>query len=59
MRIWLDVNKLSFDIDKTNFINFKFPQHSSPESISVKIGKLTIKQTCVVKFLGVLLDENL
>ena len=56
---WLDVNKLSLNIDKTNFIIFKSPQHSSPEKVSIKIVKLPIKQTCYVKFLGVLLDQNL
>ena len=46
-------------IDKTNFIIFKSPQHSASETVSIKIGNLPIKQTCYVKFLGVLLDENL
>ncbi len=55
----LDVNKLSLNIDKTNFIIFKSPQHSSPETVNIKIGNLPIKQTCYVKFLGVLLDESL
>ena len=58
MKMWLDVNKVSLNIDKTNFIIFKSPQHSSPENVSIKIGKPPIKQTCYVKFLGVLLDEN-
>ena len=40
-------------------IIFKSPQHSSPENVSIKIGKLPIKQTFYVQFLGVLLDENL
>ena len=56
---WLDVNKLSLNIDKTNFIMFKSPQHTCPESVNIKIGKLPIKQNCYVKFLGVLLDESL
>ena len=59
VKIWLDVNKLSLNIDKTNFIIFKSPQHSSSQIINVKIGNLPIKKTCYVKFLGVLLDENL
>ena len=59
VKLWLDVNKLSLNIDKTNFIIFKSPQHSAPETVSIKIGNLPIKQTCYVKFLGVLLDENL
>ena len=61
MKMWLDVNKLSLDIDKTNFIFmiFKSPQHSSAETGNIKIGNLPVKRTCYVKFLGVLLDENL
>ena len=56
---WLDVNKLSLNIDKTNFIIFKSPQHSSLETVNIKIGNQPVKQSRYVKFLGVLLDENL
>ena len=59
VKMWHDVNKLSLKIDKANFIIFKSPQHSSTENISIEIGKLPIKLTCYVKFLGVPLDENL
>ena len=38
---------------------FKSPQRSLPKNVSIKIGKFPIKRTCYVKFLGVLLDENL
>ena len=57
--MWLDVNKLSLNIDKTNFTIFKSPQHPLAEAVSIKIGNLPIRKTCYVKFLGVLLDENL
>ena len=59
VKIWLDVNKLSLNIDKTNFIIFKSPQHFSSDIIKIKIGNLPVKKTGYVKFLGVLLDENL
>ena len=59
VKMWLEVNKLPLNIDKTNFIIFKSPQHPLPETVSIKIGKFPIKRTCYVKFLGVLLDENL
>ena len=52
---WLDVNKLSLNIDKTNYIILKSPQHSSSESVSTKIGSLPVKRTASVKFLGILL----
>ena len=57
--MWLEVNKLSLNIDKTNVIIFKPPQHSSPVPASIKIGKFPIRQTCYVKFLGFPLGENL
>ena len=53
------MNKLSLHIDKTNFIIFKSPQHPLAEAVSIEIGNLPIRKTCYVKFLGVLLDENL
>ena len=59
MKMWLDVNELSLNIDKTNFVIFKSPQHFSPETTTIRIGNLPVKQTCYVKFLGVLSDENL
>ena len=59
VKMWLDVNKLSLNIDKSNFIIFKSPRHFSPENSTIEIGNLPLKQTCYVKFLGVLLDENL
>ena len=56
---WLNVNILSSNIDKTNFIIFKSPQHLSLETVNIKIENQPIKQSRYVKFLGVLLDENL
>ena len=38
---------------------FKFPQHSSLGTVNIKIGNQPVKQPRCVKFLGVLLDENL
>ena len=55
----LDANKLSLNIDKTNYIIF----HSSSVKISstfdIKIGKKRIERAKSVKFLGLLLDEHL
>ena len=59
VKMWFGVNKLSLNIDKTSFIIFKSPQHFSSDSINIKIGNRPVKKTCYVKFLGVLLDENL
>ena len=59
VKMWLDINKLSLNIDKTNLIILKSPRHSSSEIINIKIGNLPVKETCYVNFLGALLDENL
>ena len=52
-------NKLSLNIDKTNYIIF----HSSSINVSsgsdIRIGKKCIKRVKFVKFLGLLLDEHL
>ena len=54
VKTWLDVNKLSLNIDKTTFIIFRSPQHSFSEIVCIKCRKFPIKQTSYVKFLGVL-----
>ena len=46
-------------VDKTNFIVFHSTQNSLDETINIKIGKEHVKQAKFVKFLGLLLDENL
>ena len=55
----MDVKKLSLNIGKTNFIIFKSSQHPLAEAVSIEVGNYPIRKTCYVKFLGVLLDENL
>ena len=46
-------------LNKTNFIIFKSSQHLSLETVNIKIGNQPIKRYRYVKFLAVLLDENL
>ena len=53
------VSKLRLNINKTNFIIFKSPQQPSSQIFTIKTGNLPIKDACYIKFLGVLLDENL
>ena len=56
---WLDANKLSLNIDKTNYIIFHSPSVNIPSDAVIKIGKKHIKRVKFVKFLGLLLDEHL
>ena len=56
---WLDANKPALNVDKTNLVIFHSPQNSLNDSINIKIGNQYVKQAKCVKFLGLLLDENL
>ena len=56
---WLDANKLSLNIDKTNYIIFHSSSVKVPSDAVIKIGKKSIKRVKFVKFLGLLLDEHL
>jgi len=56
---WLDANKLSLNISKTNYIIFHSYADSIPLNTVIKIGKKHIAKVKYIKFLGVLLDEHL
>ena len=59
LKKWLDANKLSLNIDKTNYIIFHSSTVKVPSDFAIKIGKKHIKRVRFVKFLGLLLDEHL
>ena len=56
---WLDANKLALNVDKTNFVIFHSPQKPLYENITIKFGQQHVTKANHVKFLGLLLDENL
>ena len=56
---WLDANCLALNIDKTNFVIFHSPHTKLPEPIVIRFCRKRIQTEKYVKFLGVLLDENL
>ena len=56
---WLDANKLSLNIDKTNYIIFHSSSVHAPPCSDIKIGKKHVKRVKFVKFLGLLMDEHL
>ena len=55
----MDANKLSLNIDKTNYIIFHSSSSNVPSGSNIKIGKKQIKRVKFVKFLDILLDEHL
>jgi hypothetical protein len=56
---WFWANKLSLNIDKSNYMLFSnIPAHKNNNS-KIIIGKAVIKRKDCVKFLGITMDENL
>ena len=59
VRKWLDANRLSLNIDKTNFVVFHSPHKKIDDPVVIRFGRKKIKRENCVKFLGILLDANL
>ena len=55
----MDVNKLSLNMSKTNYIIFHPTTMKIPTDIVIKIGNKHLRRANYVKNLGLLLDENL
>ena len=56
--LWLNVNRLSLNLDKTHFIIFHPYNKLLKKQITVKINKKAIKEQCF-KYLGALIDSKL
>ena len=59
VRKWLDANRLSLNINKTNFVVFHSPQIKLVGPVVIRFGKKKIKRESCVKVLGIMLDANL
>ena len=57
--LWLNINRLSLNIDKTNFIIFHPYNKPIHQHITLLINKKAIKETNFIKYLGVLVDSTL
>ena len=56
---WLSCNKLSLNIDKTNFVIFHPSQKKFTKPISLLVNYKSIEQKDYVKYLGVFIDSHL
>ena len=56
---WLMVNKVSLNIDKTNFIIFHPPQKVKGHIVKLIISNREIMQERFIKYLGLLIDSHL
>ena len=59
INIWMKANKLSVNIEKTNYIVFKSRQKKINDNFALFYDTKLLKQKHDVNFLGVYIDENL
>ena len=57
--MWLNVNRLSLNIDKTNYIIFHPYNKPIKQRITIKINNKAINEKEFIKYLGVLIDSTL
>ena len=57
--LWLNVNRLSLNIEKTNFTIFHPYNKPLKQYITIKINKKAIDEKQSIKYLGVLIDSSL
>ena len=58
LNVWLNVNRLSLNISKTNFVIFA-PVNKPMKCNTILINRQAIAQKDYVKYLGVLIDSRL
>ena len=56
---WINCNKLSLNIKKTQCILFKSKTKNMPSNLNIKIGSTAMDRVYVIKFLGVMIDSHL
>ena len=59
LRTWLIVNRLSLNIDKTNFVIFHPYNKPVKQKITLKLHKNAISEKESVKYLGIMIDSTL
>ena len=56
---WLNVNKLSLNISKTNVLLFNIRNKNRNINMDLNINNINVKQVSEIKFLGVIIDCKL
>ena len=56
---WLCANRLSLNVNKTEFIIFKPPRKTLQTRLTLKLNGTTIYESKKIKYLGLILDERL
>ena len=56
---WLCLNKLSLNIDKSNFVIFHPPQRKLTYTVKISINSTYLLNKNCIKYLGIMIDTNL
>jgi len=56
---WMQINKLSLNVTKTNFMIFTPPRYKITSSFDIVINNTPVLKVNTIKFLGVILDSKL
>ena len=59
LSLWLKVNRLALNIQKTNFLIFRSYKKPMTQNVTIKLDKKALMQKDNIKYLGVLVDEHL
>ena len=59
LSLWLKVNRLALNINKTNFLIFHSSQRSLNYNVTLKLDKKALSQKDHIKYLGVIVDCHL
>ena len=54
--VWFNVNKLSLNMIKTNYMTFS--NRKSTQTFYISINGVNIRRVCAVKYLGVYIDDK-
>ena len=57
--IWLCANRLSLNVDKTDFVVFRPPRTKTYNRFTLKLNRTTLYESPKIKYLGLILDKTL
>ena len=55
---WSNANKISLNVQKTEFIISKYQRKKKDSEVKIKLSKKQLYTTGSVKYLGIRIDEN-
>ena len=56
---WLNANKISLNVQKTELVIFKHQRKKIDSKVKIKLSRKQLYPTDSVKYLGIRIDENL